>query len=122
MEYIGQTTIFVDLDGTLLHHCEDFIDAAFNRQLKALPDVAETMAEWHCKGYHIVLTTARPEGMRSITMEQLKNAGIIYNQLVMGVGSGKRYLINDYEPGQTGYKAFSVNVVRNVDGLSKVNI
>lgn len=116
-------TIFCDLDGTVFLYCEDFIDAAFSKSLKALPDVAETMSEWHCRGYHIVLTTARPEGMRPITVEQLKNAGIIYDQLVMGISAGPRYLINDFNPLETpDGKAFAINVLRNVDGLSFVNI
>jgi uncharacterized HAD superfamily protein len=86
-------TIFCDIDGTLIEQLpfEDInCDNAF-----LLPGVAEKMNEWYQNGHYIVLTTARPETMREITVTQLASINIFYHQLVMGVGRHERILINN---------------------------
>ena len=50
----------------------------------------------------IILTTGRKEGMRRITEQQLENAGIVYDRLIMGIGGGIRVLINDLKPHRKG--------------------
>ena len=45
-----------------------------------------------CKGYIIVLVFLEEESMRKNTEKQLSEAGIVYDQLVMGIG-GSRVLI-----------------------------
>jgi NADPH-dependent 2,4-dienoyl-CoA reductase/sulfur reductase-like enzyme len=72
------------------------------------------------KGYKIILTTGRKECMREATEVQLAEAGIFYDQLVMGIGGGPRYLINDKKP--DGENAcFSISLDRNV-GIKDVDI
>ena len=39
--------------------------------------------------------------------------GIFYDQLVMGVGGGQRYLINDMDPKKPGERAISINLKRD---------
>lgn len=112
-------TFFIDIDGTLLYHEENFEEVAFAKELPRLKDSKEMTVRWHCEGHMIILTTARPECMRPVTELQLHNAGILYDKLVMGVGSGDRILINDHEPnGPSKARAYSVR--RNIDGLSKI--
>jgi hypothetical protein len=63
-------------------------------------------------GHYIILTTARPEGVRASTERQLHEAGIFYDQLVMGLPTGPRVLVNDAKP--DGMKtAHAVNLVRD---------
>lgn len=110
---------FVDIDGTLLEFLQDFENVTRYRTLPALPGAREKTSEWHCKGYQIILTTARPESLREITKEQLHNAGVIYDMLLMGIGSGPRILINDISiAGQE--KAIAYNVKRNIDGIAHI--
>jgi hypothetical protein len=113
-------TYFLDIDGTLLEHISDFENITKYESLRALPDVSKKTALWHCLGHYIVLTTARCESLRELTVKQLHNAGIFYDHLLMGLGAGNRILVNDYVEGKP-HKAWAYNVVRNIDGLSNVN-
>ena len=59
--------------------------------------------------------------MRKVTEKQLWKAGIIYDQLIMGIGGGQRYLINDLKPGRDYDTAISINVERDT-GIGDIEI
>ncbi len=108
----GFKTIFSDIDGTLIEQV-DFNDLNPN-VVNVLPNVYEKMNEWYEAGHYIVLTTARPEELREITIEQMKNAGIPYHQLVMGIGRDERILINNNSKGTPEVpRALAVDVARD---------
>ncbi len=111
-------TYFIDIDGTILEHIEDFENITRYKTLPALPGAREKTVKWHCEGHMIILTTARPESLREITKEQLHNAGIVYDMLIMGIGAGERILINDYVKTP---KALAYNVLRNKDGILNID-
>lgn len=113
-------TYICDIDGTLLEHIEDFENITKYRTLPALPGAKEKTIEWHCRGDMIILTTARPESLREITKEQLHNAGIIYDMLIMGVGAGPRILVNDIHNPYADKKALAYNVIRNKEGIKDI--
>lgn len=111
-------TIFCDIDGTLIRH--DSPDIAFKPDYKmtVLSGTLERLLEWDRLGYNIILTTGRRESMRAMTEKQLNEVGIFYDQLVMGIGGGERYLINDNKPdGTITARAISIN--RN-EGIAKI--
>lgn len=112
-------TFFIDIDGTLLEHLWDFAEVSERKELRALPGAREKTVKWHCEGHMIIITTARAESLRAITELQLHNAGIVYDKLIMGIGSGDRILINDSEPGMPK-KTQAYDVKRNIDGLAKI--
>ena len=64
--------------------------------------------------------TGRKESLRKQTERQLSEVGIFYDQLVMGVGGGQRYLINDIKPDGEN-TAFSFNLIRN-KGISDLEL
>jgi len=104
-------TIFCDIDGTLIKH-----HGSLSKQLTHKPEILEGVIEkfdeWDRKCYNIILTTGRKESLRRITENQLAELGLVYDQLIMGIGGGPRILINDIKP--SGLKtAFSVNLERN---------
>lgn len=114
--------IFCDIDGTLLEHKESFMETASTEVLQVLPGVMDKIYEWHCRGFKIIITTARPECTRDITVRQLKAANIVYDTLIMGIGLGPRYLINDNDPKDPDIeKAVAFAVPRN-GGLAHVEI
>jgi uncharacterized HAD superfamily protein len=113
-------TYFIDIDGTLLEHIEDFENVYQYSVLKALPGAKEKTVQWHCEGHMIILTTARAESLRDITETQLRNAGVVYDLLLMGLGSGKRVLINDIKDRYSFNKADAHNIIRNIDGIINV--
>jgi len=113
-------TIFCDIDGTLVKHAAPSIAASPNHKMELLSGTLKKLLEWDKKGYYIILTTGRKESLRNITEKQLSEVGIFYDQLVMGIGGGVRYLINDKKPEGTE-AAFSICLDRD-NGISNLNI
>ena len=114
-------TIFCDIDGTLIEHMKPRQATLPFSKLKPLPGAVDKLLEWERKGYHIILATGRRNCARKQTEEQLANAGIVYDQLIMGFGGGKRYLINDRKPyGDEDY-AMAINLERN-KGIGNIEL
>ena len=114
-------TIICDIDGTLIIHSNPYIVAQNKIRHILLEGTEEKLIEWDKKGYNIILLTGRKESLRKITEKQLTQAGIFYDQLIMGVGGGKRYLINDRKDNSDEDTAFAINLGRNV-GLRDIDI
>lgn len=90
-------TLFFDIDGCLLEHTGSLY-SIYKNPGKMLYGVAELFEWLVVSGHQIILTTARPECMREMTVNQLQTHGIVYQQLVMGIEHGKRIVINDAKP------------------------
>ena len=112
-------TIFLDIDGTLFHHKNNLYHMIKEEPI-LLDGTIEKILEWRSKDYYIVLTTARVEGSRRATEEQLYSAGIFYDQLIMGLPSGPRVLINDMKPDGT-LTAQAINLNRN-EGIYGIKV
>ena len=117
-------TIFCDIDGTLVKHqgypaIEKIPNSSHKMEL--LPGTLKKLWEWDSKGYRIILTTGRKEGLRKSTEKQLAVVGIIYDQLIMGIGGGKRYLVNDRKPHNSEDYAHALNLDRNI-GIENLEI
>jgi len=112
-------TIFCDIDGTLIKHPNhDGRQRLYEipkpiHKAETLPGTLDKLWDWESKGYNIILTTGRKESMRSETEKQLKEIGLFWDQLVMGLGSGRRYVINDLEPGTKASTANAINLKRD---------
>ena len=107
-------TVFCDIDGTLVKHSKPTDSQKPTHTLELLDGTLEKLLEWDKMGYNIILTTGRKESLRSVTESQLNNVGIIYDQLIMGIGGGKRVLINDRKPYGVIDYAIAINIDRNV--------
>ncbi|MEY3378221.1 MAG: hypothetical protein RLZZ328_1381 [Bacteroidota bacterium] len=103
-------TIFCDIDGTLIKHVHRFSYVGFEPAI-ALKGVIDKFNEWDSKGHKIILTTARKESARMLTEKQLTDLGLCWDQLIMGVTSGQRVLINDKHLESDLDRAISVNVI-----------
>lgn len=123
MSYIDNrpVTIFCDIDGTLVTHTKPTDSQKPTHKLNLLEGTIEKILEWDKLGYNIILTTGRKESLREVTKNQLAEVGIIYDQLIMGIGGGKRYIINDRKPYNTENYAFAVNLERN-KGIKNIKI
>ena len=119
-------TIFCDIDGTLIKHPNhDGKERLYDipkpgHEAEVLTGTLEKLWEWEAKGYNIILTTGRKESMRSNTEHQLKKEGIFWDQLIMGLGSGQRYVINDLEPGTLATTANAINLERDA-GITTIS-
>ena len=117
-------TIFCDIDGTLCHYpySTEMGNYDFDKKtMQPLPGTLKKLWEWDKAGHVIILTTGRKEGMRESTERQLREAGIIYDRLIMGIGGGSRVLINDLKPAREGNTAIAINLKRDT-GVKDVKI
>jgi hypothetical protein len=113
-------TIFCDIDGTLIHSHSN-LQKQITIEPKLLTGTIDKLVEWDRKGYNIILTTGRRESLRNITTIQLEKVGIFYDQLIMGIGGGDRYIINDLKPDSKESTAYAISITRN-KGLEDVEI
>lgn len=112
-------TIICDIDGTILKHVHRFSEIV-DTVPQLLPGVIEKINQWDSQGHKIILMTARKESARETTEKHLKSLGLCWDQLVMGVTSGKRVLINDKLNKKHPDRAISINI--NTDsGFKNVN-
>jgi ribonucleotide monophosphatase NagD (HAD superfamily) len=88
-------TIFCDIDGTLIKHYAPSVVCRPEHEATLLDGTLEKLQEWDREGYMIILVTGRKESIRAQTEVELSKAGIFYDRLIMGVGGGSRFLIND---------------------------
>ena len=106
------STIFCDIDGTLVKHAHRFSDLKDTDPI-LLPGVREKFNQWDSQGHKIILCTARKESAREMTESHLRMLGLCWDQLIMGVTSGKRILINDKLNINHPDRAISYNVITN---------
>ena len=114
-------TIFCDIDGTLIKGVppNEYVLNDFKAEI--LEGTINKLIDWERKGYRIILTTGRKESMREQTVKQLQDVGIMYDLLIMGLGSGPRYLINDKRPENSQETAFAINLEKD-KGILDINI
>ena len=121
MEDKRPATIFCDIDGTLVKHTSPDLVTDPDFPLEALEGTVRKLLEWDGKGYKIILVTGRKESLRKATEKQLEKAQIIYDKLIMGIGGGKRYLINDMKENKTEKYAIAFNPERNL-GIRNIEL
>ena len=110
-------SIFCDLDGTIIKH-ENIPDYS---RIELLNGAKEKIEEWRNNHAFIVLTTSRDEQFRPEMETMLREVGIRYEYLVMGLPPGPRYLINDKKPYSNVEMAKSFEVIRDL-GIKGINI
>lgn len=118
------STIFVDLDGTIVLHDKGLFSdtGAFKSELVGVDEIELQILRdlWH-DGHQIIITTARPEFERSRVTSGLSELGIKYDQLILGITGGTRYLVNDSKDSVPGFPtAIAVQVNRDKPELSSL--
>lgn len=103
-------TIFCDLDGSILMHAHVASDVMANRP-QLLAGVRDKFNQWDSQGHRIILVTARKESTRTKTEQDLRELGLVWDQLIMGVGGGARYLINDKLLDGDADRAVAINLI-----------
>jgi hypothetical protein len=106
-----KSTIFCDIDGTIFKYRK------FGTYEETIPEVIPSTLEYlqkeRDKGTYIVLTSARPDMMYGHTMKELIRMKIPFDRLLLGIGRGVRYVINDMDPETEGVRAVAINLVRD---------
>lgn len=107
------STIVIDLDGTILKHAHVFSDLMWGDP-ELNPGVRDKLNEWDSLGHTIILMTARKESARDMTERQLEDLGVMWDHLIMGVTSGKRFMINDKLDPNDDDRAIGINVITDM--------
>jgi hypothetical protein len=94
-------TFFLDIDGLLLFKDDNHSKTKFSSKIPILPGVEEFFHLCGMKGHRVILTSGRKESLRAITEQQLFNAGIEYDMLILGISNAIRVIANDTKPYRT---------------------
>ena len=89
--------IFCDIDGTILKH-HGTTHGVIIKKPKLLDGIVERFNHWDERGYTVVIITGRRESLREITENQLREFGLFWDYIIMGLGPGARFLIGDNTP------------------------
>ena len=118
------STIFVDLDGTLVEHNYN----PDEQEERFLPGALTFLLKMEEKGYHIILTTARSQENCQKFLELMASYGFVFHDCLFNLPTGPRIIINDNKPdSKEPYKAVALNVERNrgleqlLDGILERN-
>jgi len=109
-------TYFIDIDGCLFQHYGEGPSNQWFSEPSLLGGAKNFLDTLESKGHYIVLVTARKEKYRQELERMLRSKELIYDQLIMGITSGERVIINDSKSGNTSCSA--ITVTRN-EGLKK---
>jgi hypothetical protein len=116
-------TYFIDIDGTIvpnltLEDLEEYTKIP-NYIQDLLPGVKKFFTNLH-RNDVVIFTTARENKYKELTERSLRHHRIKYNQLIMDLPAGQRFLIND-TVNIFFKKSIAINVLRNA-GFGDVSI
>ena len=106
-------TWFIDLDGTVLVHNPGLAEPD-----RLLPGVREFWAKAIRLEDRVILVTARDPQFETATRVFLAMQELRFDQLIMGLPTGERIVLNDKKPSGL-HTAIAINVLRNggLDGI-----
>jgi hypothetical protein len=114
------STIFVDLDGVLVLNSAQYTQPYWGTT-EGIDDNIAVLNRLHDTGrVHVVITTARHESHRKVTLRQLERCGVKYDSIIFGLPHGKRIVVNDYAPSNPFKSADSINIRRNSTDLKEM--
>ncbi len=114
------TTLFVDLDGTLVLNSGQYTNPGWGETDGIHKNIAAINALHATGKVEVIITTSRKESFRNVTVEQLDKLGIKYDQIIFELVHGKRIVINDYAKTNPYKSCDAVNLKRNSDDLSEM--
>lgn len=111
--------LFVDIDGTLVTNSSIHFPPYVCEGAPIVENI-EYLNDLHKSGkVKIVLTTSRPNHMRDRTISELKDKGILYDELVTGLPHCKRIVINDFAKSNPYPSCEAINIPRNSNNLEE---
>lgn len=106
-------TLMIDIDGVMVENSGEYGTLRWGESNGIVANIDYINSLYEDGRVQVILTTARPERVRKLTINQLDRVGLKYHQLVMGLWHAKRIIVNDYSA-TNPYKACSaINVKRN---------
>jgi hypothetical protein len=113
-------TLFLDIDGTLIKNSGGYFKPIWGMQ-PPLNKSVEHLQHLKKKGRtQIILTTSRPESFREVTIKQLEEHGVPYDQIVFGMFHAQRVVVNDFAKTNPFPSAAAINLRRDGDELPEM--
>ena len=110
-------TLFVDIDGTLVKNSGQYFLPTWGTTAPLTKNVSH-LNKLHATGrVRIILVTSRLEKFRDVTLKQLEQYGVVYDQILFGMLHASRVVVNDYAPTNPYPSAECVNIPRNAEDL-----
>lgn len=111
--------LFVDIDGTLVTNSSVHFPPYVGNG-ESLQNNIDHLNSLHKSGkVKIVLTTSRPNYMRELTIKELNEKGVMYDELITGLPHCKRVIINDFAKSNPYPSCEAINIPRNSDNLKE---
>lgn len=113
-------TLFIDIDGTLVENSSSHFPPYIGNTpaIQANVEILKTL--YKSDKFQIILTTSRPEKYRTLTIEQMKDLGLPFDHLIMGLYHSKRIIVNDYSHSNPYKSCDSINLKRNSEELKEI--
>ena len=110
--------IICDIDGVLFRHNSNSTTIYSENVL--IKNCCNKLLEWKKQNKKIILMTARSKNTKIELEKLLMDNNIYFDELIMGVNPGTRYIINDIKPSHIFTKqAIALNVSRD-DGIDNL--
>jgi choline kinase len=124
-EFKESGTLFLDLDGTIFKHDNGGGIGEFIYSKSPIL-VSEGIPQWiqslKAYGYSIVITSARHETSRTLVQDQLTALKIPYDELILGLSGGPRFIFNDTKSSLACFPtAYAFNYPRNEFPVSHIS-
>jgi len=116
-EYIQQKrcheNVICDIDGVLFYHQPHSTTNSEENNL--IKNCIEKINNWKTQNKKIILMTSRSKKTRIDFSKLLKEKNIPFDELIMGVNPGTRYVVNDIKPSNIFTKqSIEINLERNI--------
>lgn len=109
--------LFVDIDGTLVKNSSIYFPPYVGNS-ESLQNNIDHLKNLHKSGkVKIILTTSRPSYMKDLTIAEMKEKEIPYDELIVGLPHCKRILINDFAKSNPYPSCEAINIPRNSDNI-----
>jgi len=111
--------LFLDIDGTLVSnssiHFPPYVGSG-----DVLENNVDFLAKLHQSGkVKIILTTSRPEKLKKLTLMEMRDKGIPFDNIIMGLPHCQRVVINDFARSNPYPSCKAINIPRNADNLKE---
>ena len=113
-------TLFVDIDGTLVKNSSSHFPPYIGNTDPLTENINIIKRLFKSGKFQIILTTARPEKYREVTLTQMEKEGIPFDKLIMGLYHSKRIIINDYSKSNPFKSCDSINLRRDSGELGEM--
>lgn len=111
--------LFVDIDGTLVTNSSVHFPPYVGNGESLQNNIDHLNSLYNSGKVKIILTTSRPNYMRELTIRELDEKGILYDELITSLPHCKRVIINDFAKSNPYPSCEAINIPRNSDNLKE---